>query len=66
MIEEIGYYYAPFLDYVKDDLQPIIDAGRKVMQEIARIASTFKDEDQRQRYEAEYEELRTNYGYVFD
>lgn len=66
MIEEIGYYYAPFLDYVKDDLQPIIDAGRKVMQEIGRIASTFKDEDQRQRYEAEYEELRTNYGYVFE
>ena len=40
-------------------------SGKKRTQ-IARIASTFKDEDQRQRYEAEYEELRTNYGYVFD
>ena len=30
MIEEIGYYYAPFIDYFKDELRPIFEAGRTV------------------------------------
>ena len=66
MIEEIGYYYAPFVDYFKDDLNPILEEGRKVMQEIGSITSSVGDIELRQRCETEYEELRTNYGYLFE
>ena len=66
MIEEIGYYYAPFVDTFKNELKPIFDAGRKVLQDLsAIITSTPHDSDLRQRREAEYEELTTNYGYLF-
>ena len=66
IIEEIGYYYAPFIDYFKDDLNPIIEEGRKVMQEIGSITASLGDVELRQRCETEYEELRTNYGYLFE
>ena len=69
MIEEIGYYYAPFFDHFKGDLKPILDAGRMVMQELEHISckeSNFFDESARQRLETECEELRTNYGYLFE
>lgn len=66
MIEEIGYYYAPFIDYFKDDLNPILEEGRKVMQEIGSITASLGDIELRQRCETEYEELRTNYGYLFE
>ena len=66
MIEEIGYYYAPFIDYFKDDLNPILEEGRKVMQEIGSITASVGDIELRQRCETEYEELRTNYGYLFE
>ena len=36
MIEEIGYYYAPFIDYFKDELRPIFKAGRIVKEEIEK------------------------------
>lgn len=66
MIEEIGYYYAPFVDTFKNELNPIFDAGRKVLHDIsAIITSTPHDSDLRQRREVEYEELNTNYGYLF-
>lgn len=67
MIEEIGYYYAPFIDNFRNELHPILEAGRKVMQEIDRLLSTsIPQDDHRQRCETEYEELRTNYGYLFE
>ena len=69
MIEEIGYYYAPFADSFKANLKPVFDAGKKVMQEISRMTSRgsmYFDEDVRQRLETEYEELRVNYGYLFE
>lgn len=67
IIEEIGYYYAPFIDTFKNDLRPIFDAGRKVMHDLEHIISALRpNTDQRQHWEAEQEELRTNYGYLFE
>ena len=69
MIEEIGYYYAPFIDYFKDDLKPIFEAGRAVMAEIEDAINKFKkskDTELLQRSETEYEELRNKYGYLFE
>ena len=69
MIEEIGYYYAPFIGHFKDDLKPIFEAGRTVMAEIEDTISKFKKGDNPelcQRNEAEYEELRNKYGYLFE
>lgn len=67
MIEEIGYYYAPFIDYFKDELRPIFEAGKKVMQEIERIiANPYFGTDARMRHEAEYESLSAQYGYLFE
>jgi hypothetical protein len=43
MIEEIGYYYAPFIDYFKDELRPIFEAGRTVKEEIEKAIKIFKD-----------------------
>ena len=45
MIEEIGYYYAPFIDYFKDELRPIFEAGRTVKEEIEKAIKIFKDSD---------------------
>ena len=69
IIEEIGYYYAPFIDYFKDDLKPIFEVGRTVIEEMENTVSKFKDsEDQElyQRSETELEELKTQYGYLFE
>lgn len=67
MIEEIGYYYAPFVDIFKNELTPIFDAGRKVMQDIERIISSLVPNcNLRQRWEVEFEELRRNYGYLLE
>ena len=69
MIEEIGYYYAPFIDYFKDDLKPIFEVGRTVVEEMENTVSKFKEsEDQElyQRSETELEELKTQYGYLFE
>ena len=41
MIEEIGYYYAPFIDYFKDELRPIFEAGRTVKEEIEKVIKYF-------------------------
>ena len=66
-IEEIGYYYAPFLDHFKDNLLPILEAGKKVFQELSHLISTLPaTDDSRQRSESAYDELRTNYGYLFE
>ena len=68
MIEEIGYYYAPFIDYFKDELRPIFEAGRTVKEEIEKAIKIFKDSDKELhiRCETEFEALQNNYGYLFE
>ena len=68
MIEEIGYYYAPFIDYFKDELRPIFEAGRTIMQEIEKIIAIYQNSDMQLhiRYATEYEELQAHYGYLFE
>ena len=68
MIEEIGYYYAPFIDYFKDELRPIFKAGRTVKEEIEKAIKIFKDSDKElhNRCETEFEALQNNYGYLFE
>lgn len=68
MIEEIGYYYAPFIDCFKDELRPIFEAGRTVMEEIEKTIKMFKDSDKElhNRCETEFEALQNNYGYLFE
>ena len=68
MIEEIGYYYAPFIDYFKDELSPIFEAGRTVKEEIEKAIKIFKDSNKELhiRCETEFEALQNNYGYLFE
>ncbi len=67
MIEELNYYYAPFIDSFEDELKPIFEAGRTVMGEIENIITQLPPKQElRQRCETEYEELRTQYGYLFE
>ena len=68
MIEEIGYYYAPFIDHFKDELRPIFEAGRTVKEEIEKAIKIFKDSDKElhNRCETEFEALQNNYGYLFE
>ena len=68
MIEEIGYYYAPFIDYFKDELRPIFEAGRTVKEEIENIIAMFQNINMQlhNRYATEYEELQAHYGYLFE
>lgn len=68
MIEEIGYYYAPFIDYFKDELRPIFEAGRTVKEEIEKSIKIFKNSDKElhNRCETEFETLQNNYGYLFE
>ena len=67
MIEEIGYYYAPFLPSLKTQLIPIFKAGRTIMEEIAKTITKFKttDIEFHNRCESEFEVLQNNYGYLF-
>lgn len=68
MIEEIGYYYAPFIVSFSNELSPIFEAGRTVMEEMQNVITKFKNSDKElhDRCEAEFEALQTNYGYLFE
>ena len=68
IIEEIGYYYAPFIDTLNDKLSPIFNAGRTIMQEIENIIAIYQNSDMQlhNRYATEYEELQAHYGYLFE
>ena len=68
MIEEIGYYYAPFINYFKDELSPIFEAGRIIKEEIEKVIKIFKDSNKElhDRCETELEALQNNYGYLFE
>lgn len=66
MIEEIGYYYAPFADRLGGTLLPVFQSGKKVMEEIANIVSELDvDSDLRRHCETQYEELGLKYGHLF-
>lgn len=66
VIEEIGYYYAPFIEQFKENLDPILQQGGKVMLEMERILQSPRiDGDTRCRYESDCQELMTQYGYLF-
>ena len=66
VIEEIGYYYAPFVEQQGDNLDPIMQQGGRVLQEMERIiASPRIDGDTKCRYENELQELMTKYEYLF-
>ena len=66
IIEEIAYYYAPFVEQFKDDLSPIMQQGGKVLTEMERIIGSPRiDGNTKCRYETEYQELLTKYGYLF-
>ena len=68
MIEEIGYYYAPFIDSFNNELSPIFEAGRTVMEEMQNVITKFKNSDKElhDRCEAEFEALQPTYGYLFE
>lgn len=69
MIEEIGYYYVPFIDYFKDNLKPIFEAGCLVMAEIENAINKFKKSKNQELYqccETDFEELKAKYGYLFE
>ena len=68
IIEEIGYYYAPFIHSLKNQFKPIFLSGRAVMEEIAKTITKFKTSDieLHNRCETEFEALQNNYGYLFE
>ena len=68
IIEEINYYYAPFVDTSGSYLNPIFQAGRAVMEEIEHAIAQFKttDIELHNRCESEFEALQANYGYLFE
>ena len=68
MIEEIGYYYAPFIDSFSNELSPIFEAGRTVMEDMQNVITKFKNSNKElhDRCETEFEALQTNYGYLFE
>ena len=66
IIEEIGYYYAPFVEQFKEDLDPIMQQGAKVLIEMEHIiASPRIGGDTKCRYETERDELLAKYEYLF-
>lgn len=68
MIEEIGYYYAPFVDSFRTEMSPIFEAGRKIMAELKRTTFPMKNYDEERFHfcETEFEALQNNYGYLFE
>ena len=67
VIEEIGYYYAPFVDQFKSQLNPIMQQGHQVLLEMEHLMATPRlDSNTRWRYENVYQELLTKYEYLFE
>ncbi len=62
IIEEIGYYYAPFIEQFKENLAPIMREGGNVLQELESIkAYDNVSPDAKCRYEADYERILAQY-----
>lgn len=67
IIEEIGYYFSPSYSRQKEELKPVIDSGRKVMQAIEQaMADSELCDDESLRLQTEYDELIAEYGYLFE
>ena len=65
IIEEIGYYYSPFLEQFKDSLAPIMREGSKILTEMQHIiASPNLIPDAKSRYEADYQRILLQYEYL--
>lgn len=66
IIEEIGYYYSPFLEQFKESLAPIMREGSKILQEMQHIiASSNISSPDKARYEADYQRTFSQYEYLF-
>ena len=66
IIEEIGYYYSPFVEQFKEHLDPIMREGSKVLQEMEQIiASPHITPNNKPRYESDYQRLLSQYEYLF-
>ena len=66
IIEEINYYYAPFIEQFKEDLDPIMSEGGKVIQMMDSILSNpVLDVDTKDRFQSELEKLTLDYNYLF-
>ncbi len=65
IIEEIGYYYAPFVEQFKEHLAPIMREGGKILQEMEKIiASPHISPNDRCRYETDYQRILSQYEYL--
>lgn len=66
IINEIGYYYAPFIEQFKENLDPIMREGGKVLQEMEQIIkSPHISPNDKTRYENDYQEILSQYEYLF-
>ena len=66
IIEEIGYYYSPFVEQFKEHLDPIMREGSKVLQEMEQIISSpHISPNNKPRYESDYQRLLSQYEYLF-
>ena len=66
IIKEIGYYYAPFIEQFKENLDPIMREGGKVLQEMEQIIkSPHISPNDKTRYENDYQEILSQYEYLF-
>lgn len=66
MIEEIGYYYSPFIEQFKEHLDPIMCEGGKGLQEMEQIIhSPHISSNEKIRYENDYQRILSQYEYLF-
>ena len=66
IIEEINYYYAPFIEQFKENLASIMSEGGKVIQMMDSILSNpALDVDTKDRFQSELEKLTLDYNYLF-
>ena len=66
IIEELNYYYAPFVEQFKEHLDPIMREGGKVLQEMEKIiANPHISPNDKIRYENDYQEILSHYEYLF-
>lgn len=66
IIEEINYYYAPFIEQFKENLDPIMSEGGKVIQVMDSILSNpALDNDAKDRFQSELEKMMLDYNYLF-
>ena len=66
IIEEINYYYAPFIEQFKENLDPIMSEGGKVIQLMDSIlCNPALDNDAKDRFQSELEKMMLDYDYLF-